>query len=110
MTQIGLNQPGFLYLNEQVLVNVKNAIGDLGKGTVDELKFGPLNDLISELLFPWCSTLTSRARYYFFTHAVLQLALDRTVPRQKQDPERDARECRELAGKYLKEFVRVLSR
>lgn len=110
MTKIGLNQPGFLYLNEQVLANVKSAIGDLGKGTVDELKFGPLNDLVSELLFPWCSTLTSRARYYFFAYAVLQLALDRTIPRQKQDPERDARECRELAGKYLKEFVRHVRR
>ncbi|MGF6245516.1 hypothetical protein P3T42_007294 [Paraburkholderia sp. GAS38] len=110
MAQIGLNQPGFLYLNEQVLANVKSATGDLGKGTVDELKFGPLNDLVSELLFPWCSTLTSRARYYFFTYAVLQLALDRTIPREKQDPERDARECRELAGKYLKEFVRHVQR
>jgi hypothetical protein len=110
MAQIGLNQPGFLYLNEQVLANVKSATGDLGKGTVDELKFGPLNELVSELLFPWCSTLTSRARYFFFTYAVLQLALDRTIPRERQDPERDARECRELASKYLKEFVRHVQR
>lgn len=106
----GLNRPGFLYLNERVLANVKSATGDEGKGTVDELKFGPLYNRISELLFPWCSTLTSRARYFFFTYAVLQIALDRTVPREKQDPNRDWRDCDALSSKLHRGFIRHVRR
>jgi RNase P/RNase MRP subunit POP5 len=107
---LGLNQPGFLYLNETVLSNVKSATGDAGKGTVDELKFGPLYDRISDLLFPWCSTLTSRARYFLFTYTVLQLALEKTIPQDKRNPEHDQGECQALAREYLKTFVRHIRR
>lgn len=102
--EVGLNQPGFLYLNEHVLTKVKQAYGDAGKGTVDELKFGPLFERIAEQLFPWCSTLTTRARYYFFTYAILQLALERTIPPDKRDPQRDRRECEAMAFKLRGPF------
>lgn len=108
--KIGLNQPGFLYLNEQVLMNVRQATGDAGEGTIDELQFGPLFVRISEMLFPWCSTLTTRARYFFFTYAVLQLALERTVPSESRDPQRDATEAISLAVKRRPTFARHIRR
>lgn len=104
--KIGLNQAGFLYLNEQVLMNVRQATGDAGEGTIDELKFGPLFVRISDMLFPWCSTLTTRARYFFFTYAVLQLALERTVPSASRDPQRDPVEANALASKHRSTFAR----
>lgn len=108
--KIGLNQPGFLYLNEQVLMNVRQATGDAGEGTIDELKFGPLFVRISEMLFPWCSTLTTRARYFFFTYAVLQLALERTVPSESRNSQRDATEAISLAVKRRSTFARHIRR
>lgn len=73
------NIPGFLYLNGDVVEEIRQLSGAGGKGTVDELGFQVLYDRIAERLFPWCSTLTSRARYFFFSLAVLDMALQEAV-------------------------------
>jgi len=102
----GLNAAGFLYLSEAVLAKVKEATGDSGKGTVDELKFGPLYETMSEILFPWCSTLTSRARYFYFGYAVLKLALDATISTKMVSPSYQRQEVSSLARGKLLEFRR----
>jgi hypothetical protein len=100
----GLNLPGFLYLSEAVLAKVKEAAGDGGKGTIDELRLSPLYDTMSDLIFPWCSTLTSRARYFYFTYAVLKLALNATVQENSVNPDYGRDEVSRLAEKKLAAF------
>jgi hypothetical protein len=69
------NTPGNVFFNEELMNRYRQMFASEGRGTVDELGFGDLYDSFSEQLFPWCSTLTSRARYYYFTLAVLDRAL-----------------------------------
>lgn len=73
------NAPGNVFLNEEVLAECKQLMALEGKGTVDELGFGDLYDSLAKTLFPWCSTLTSRARYFFFSVSAIELTLRRTI-------------------------------
>lgn len=49
-----------------------------GVGTVDELGFGRLYDQVANDLFPWCSTLTTRAKYFFTSSVILDFAVRET--------------------------------
>lgn len=71
-----LNFPGPLHMSEHLLNQAKELSGGAGIGTVDDLGFRPLYDVIANTLFPWCSTLTKGARYFFFSLAVQELALE----------------------------------
>jgi hypothetical protein len=105
------NTPGFLYLNGDVVEEVRQLSGVGGKGTVDELGFQVLYDRIAEVLFPWCSTLTSRARYFFFSLAVLDLALHEAINDADVDPTRDSaelgREVERRRGALMRAVKRI---
>ena len=74
------NQPGWLFLDEDEAEKARHLFSDFeGIGTVDELGFGPLFDQVAKDLFPWCSTLTTRARYFFFSAVVIQRSLSKAV-------------------------------
>lgn len=104
------NVPGFLYLNGDVIEEVRQLSGAGGKGTVDELGFQVLYDRIAQKLFPWCSTLTSRARYFFFSAAVLDLALIEAIDDSVVDVNGSAREIASLAEQKRPTFMRVVRR
>ncbi len=105
------NIPGFLYLNGDVVEEVRQLSGAGGKGTVDELGFQVLYDRIAERLFPWCSTLTSRARYFFLSLAVLDIGLQEAIDDSQVDPNRDsadlARATEQRRGPLLRTVRRI---
>lgn len=75
-----LNNPGWLFLDKDQVDAFNRMIADNeGEDTVDQLGFNGLTNEISDRLFPWCSTLTTRARYYIFSAAVIELAIERTI-------------------------------
>jgi hypothetical protein len=104
------NMPGFLYLNGDVVEEVRQLSGAGGKGTVDELGFQVLYDRIAQKLFPWCSTLTSRARYFFFSAAVLDLALREVIDDALIDANADAGRVAELAERKRSTLTRTIRR
>jgi hypothetical protein len=104
------NVPGYIYLNGDVVEEIRQLSGAGGKGTVDELGFQVLYDRIAQPLFPWCSTLTSRARYFFFSLAVLEIALQEAVDDALIDPNRDANELGKLAEQKRGTFMRTVRR
>jgi hypothetical protein len=104
------NVPGFLYLNGDVVEEVRQLSGAGGKGTVDELGFQVLYDRIAQKLFPWCSTLTSRARYFFFSAAVLDLALREVIDDAQIDANADAGHVANLAEQNRTKLMRTIRR
>jgi len=104
------NVPGVLYLNGDVAEEVRQLSGAGGKGTVDELGFQVLYDRIAERLFPWCSTLTSRARYFFFSVAVLDIALEEAIEDDRVDPNRDFDELARAAEQRRSALMRTVRR
>jgi hypothetical protein len=104
------NIPGFLYLNGDVVEEVRQLSGVGGKGTVDELGFQVLYDRIAEVLFPWCSTLTSRARYFYFSLAVLDIALHEAIDDADVDPNRDPAELAREAERRRVALMRAVKR
>src|SRR6266702_5963773 len=104
------NVPGFLYLNGDVAEEVRQLSGAGGKGTVDELGFQVLYDRVAERLFPWCSTLTSRARYFFFSVAVLDTALQEAIDDANVDPNRDFAELVRAAEQRRGALMRTVKR
>lgn len=104
------NVPGFLYLNGDVVEEVRQLSSAGGKGTVDELGFQVLYDRIAERLFPWCSTLTSRARYFFFSLAVVDMALREAIDDDLLDPNRDFVELARLAEQRRGPLMRAIRR
>ena len=104
------NIPGFLYLNGDIVEEVRQLSGAGGKGTVDELGFQVLYDRIAERLFPWCSTLTSRARYFFFSLAVLDIALQEAIDDAEVDPNRDSADLARAAEQKRGALMRTVKR
>lgn len=104
------NFPGFLYLNGDVAEEVRQLSGAGGKGTVDELGFQVLYDRIAERLFPWCSTLTSRARYFFYSLAVLDIALQEAIDETHVDPNRDSADLARAAEQRRGPLMRTVKR
>lgn len=104
------NRPGYLFLNGDVVEEIRQLSGAGGKGTVDELGFLVLYDRIAERLFPWCSTLTSRAGYFFYSLAVIDIALRGSIEAKQIDPNRDASELPKAAERARTTFMRNLRR
>ena len=104
------NIPGFLYLNGDVVEEIRQLSGAGGKGTVDELGFQVLYDRIAERLFPWCSTLTSRARYFFLSLAVLDIALQEAIDDSHVDPNRDFADLARVAEQKRGPLMRMVKR
>jgi hypothetical protein len=104
------NIPGFLYLNGDVVEEVRQLSGAGGKGTVDELGFQTLYDRIAERLFPWCSTLTSRARYFFLSLAVLDISLREAIDESHVDPNRDFGDLAHVAEQRRGPLMRTVKR
>ena len=104
------NIPGFLYLNGDVVEEIRQLSGAGGKGTVDELGFQVLYDRIAERLFPWCSTLTSRGRYFFFSLAVLDIALLEAIDDTHVDPNRDSADLARAAEQRRGPLMRTVKR
>ncbi len=78
-----IDSPGWIFLDRDQVDGFYRAIVEAdGEGTVDQLGFNLLTNEISERLFPWCSTLTTRARYFFTSTAILSLALERVSSKQ----------------------------
>lgn len=71
-----LDLPGRVNINSAEVRELKRILdGPLSEGTVDQLGFGVLFDSIAENLFPWCSTLTTRAKYLLWSPAIVQHAV-----------------------------------
>ncbi len=104
--------PGSIFLDKQDIEKTERAImADKGEGTVDELGFGVVYDQISEDLFPWCSTLTTRALYFFSSIAILKLAAEYTADKfANQINSDDKHPGKELRGKINDEFYRNVER
>ncbi len=106
-----LNQPGWLFLDrDQVESFRRMVISSEGEDTVDQLGFGSLTMEISEVLFPWCSTLTTRARYFVFSAAILQIALERIVQKAKSKSQQELltrAETRDLVRRFQKEVQKL---
>jgi hypothetical protein len=104
------NIPGNLYLNGDIVEEVRQLSGAGGKGTVDELGFQVLYDRIAERLFPWCSTLTSRARYFFFSLAVLDISLQEAIDDSDVDPIMDSVALAQAVEQKRGVFARTVKR
>lgn len=106
-----LNQPGWLFLDRDQVESFRRlVISSEGEDTVDQLGFGSLTKEISDILFPWCSTLTTRGRYFIFSTAILQIAIERTVQSLKGKTHEDSlsrAELRDLVRRFQKEVQRL---
>lgn len=106
-----LNQPGWLFLDRDQVESFRRlVISSEGEDTVDQLGFGSLTKEISDVLFPWCSTLTTRGRYFIFSTAILQMAIERTVQSHKGKAHEDSpsrAELRDLVRRFQKEVQRL---
>lgn len=97
---VKLNIPGRIFLSEEDLGDIRGLFKTAGDGTVDELGFRPLYLTISNELFPWCSTLTSRSRYFFFIAASISIALERVVSELKLTGIETTAQKQKIAMKY----------
>jgi hypothetical protein len=97
-----LNSPGWVFLDkDDVEVFKRLSLTSESEETVDQLGFGVLNREISNTLFPWCSTLTTRARYFLFSAAIINMALQRvSAEGRNQNPSGG------IANAKLRDFVR----
>lgn len=94
-----MNSPGWIFLDKDQVDDFHRTIVDAeGEDTVDQLGFNLLTNEISERLFPWCSTLTTRARYFPCSAAILDLAIDRIAAKKPKKATGDA-----LGRAYLSE-------
>lgn len=106
-----LNRPGWLFLDKDQVESFRRlVVNSEGEDTVDQLGFGSLTMEISDVLFPWCSTLTTRARYFIFSTAILQIALERTVQDGRSKSQQDLltrAETRDLVRRFQKEIQKL---
>lgn len=66
---------GWIGLNQRELRRIEKRLAVTGAaGTVDELGLGSITDVIAHTLFPAFTTLMTRARYFIFFRAVVELA------------------------------------
>jgi hypothetical protein len=72
-----LNKPSPIFFDQTEVEQMTRYLHSAeSEGTVDELGFGQIYLKLANSLFPWCSTLTTRARYFFWSSAVIMLAAD----------------------------------
>jgi hypothetical protein len=106
-----LNIPGWIVIDSDEAEKAKHLFSEFeGTGTVDELGFSLLFDEVAQFLFPWCSTLTTRAKYFYFSMIVVQRALEKTVRPLGETALADEQNVRKIAHDKFHSFQKQLKK
>ncbi len=70
------------HLLRQELANSDDVDGETG--VVDELQLDPLLEMLANRVFPYCTVLTRRAKYFFMAPAIAILAVENTLEDSKR--------------------------